>query len=119
MKLPAPKAVIFDWDNTLVDTWPVIHAALNATLKEMGHAEWTFEQTKARVRKSMRDSFPELFGDKWEKAGEIYQAQYRGMHLQDLETAAAGRRSAGEGEGAWGCSRWSSAIKKGRTCGKK
>ena len=26
-KIPAPKAVIFDWDNTLVNTWPVIHDA--------------------------------------------------------------------------------------------
>ena len=24
MKLPAPQAIIFDWDNTLVDSWPTI-----------------------------------------------------------------------------------------------
>ena len=28
LKLPKPKAVIFDWDNTLVDTWPLIHQAI-------------------------------------------------------------------------------------------
>src|SRR5208282_4381923 len=85
MKLPFPKAVIFDWDNTLVDTWPIIHAAINATLAEMGHEQWTFEQTKARVRKSMRDSFPGLFGPNWQKAGEFYQAQYRAIHLEHLK----------------------------------
>jgi phosphoglycolate phosphatase len=84
MILPYPKAVIFDWDNTLVDTWPVIHDAINATLIEMGHEPWTFEQTKMRVRKSMRDSFPELFGENWHKAAEIYQAQYRARHLKSL-----------------------------------
>ena len=77
MSLPAPKAIIFDWDNTLVNTWPVIHEAMVATFMAMGHEPWTLEQTKARVRKSMRDAFPELFGDQWQKAGEVYQQAYR------------------------------------------
>jgi phosphoglycolate phosphatase len=34
--LALPKAVIFDWDNTLVDSWPVIHHALNETLEAYG-----------------------------------------------------------------------------------
>ncbi len=86
MTLPTPQAFIFDWDNTLVDTWPVIHAALNATLGEMGYPLWTFEETKARVRKSMRDSFPEIFGQEaWEKAGSLYQAHYRSRHLENLQ----------------------------------
>lgn len=85
MALVKPKAVIFDWDNTLVNTWPIIHAALNATMEMMGKPLWTFDMTKQRVRKSMRDSFPEIFGDHWEKAGEIYQQQYRANHLLKLE----------------------------------
>ena len=28
-----PKAIIFDWDNTLVNSWPVIADALNYTLE--------------------------------------------------------------------------------------
>lgn len=85
MKLPKPKAVIFDWDNTLVNTWPIIHTALNATMQEMGKPLWTFDMTKQRVRKSMRDSFPEIFGDDWQRAGEFYQQQYRSNHLLKLE----------------------------------
>lgn len=85
MTLPRPVAVIFDWDNTLVNTWPIIHDALNATFRDMGVPLWDFEQTKARVRKSMRDSFPEIFGENWEKAGEIYQKHYRASHLNKLE----------------------------------
>lgn len=83
--LPAPRAVIFDWDNTLVNTWPIIHEALNATFAETGLELWPFEKTKERVRKSMRDSFPEIFGEHWQKAGEIYQGHYKANHLRKLE----------------------------------
>jgi len=85
MPLPTPKAIIFDWDNTLVNTWPIIHAALEQTFIEMGREPWTFEQTKARVRQSLRDSFPTLFGDQWQKASDLYQRHYRKHHLAQLE----------------------------------
>lgn len=79
--LAAPEAIIFDWDGTLVDCWPSIHAALNATLTAMGHEPWTYEETLSRVRKSMRDSFPELFGNRWEEAGEIFYEHVEAHHL--------------------------------------
>ncbi|NBO18289.1 MAG: HAD family hydrolase [Proteobacteria bacterium] len=85
MTLPAPKAIIFDWDNTLVDTWPVIHAAMVETFKYMGHTPWTLEETKEKVRRSMRDAFPELFGDRWEEAGKMYQKAYLASHLSALK----------------------------------
>lgn len=85
MSLTRPVAVIFDWDNTLVNTWPIIHDALNATFRDMGTPLWDISETKARVRKSMRDSFPEIFGEEWEKAGELYQRHYRSSHLNKLE----------------------------------
>lgn len=81
----APRAILFDWDNTLVDTWPVIHAALNETMRAMGEAEWTLQHVRSNVKRSMRDSFPELFGDRWEDAARTYQQSYRSMHLQQLQ----------------------------------
>lgn len=84
--LVKPRAIIFDWDNTLVNTWPIIHAALVETFKEMGKEPWSFEQTCMRVRKSMRDSFPEIFGENWEAAAELYQSNYRRHHLIKLES---------------------------------
>ncbi|NBX03517.1 MAG: HAD family hydrolase [Alphaproteobacteria bacterium] len=83
--LPKPRAIIFDWDNTLVNTWPVIHEALNNTFRDMGTPLWTFDKTRQNVKKSMRDSFPEIFGDAWEKAAELYQGYYRSSHLAKLE----------------------------------
>lgn len=78
------EAFLFDWDNTLVDTWPTIHAALNIMMVEMGEEEWSLAKTKANVKRSMRDAFPDMFGDDWEQAAEIYQRAYRSMHLDNL-----------------------------------
>ena len=86
MELTRPAAIIFDWDNTLVNSWGTIHAALANTFEAMGLEEWTMEQVKQRVARSMRDSFPLIFGDNWEKAAEIYQQSFRSIHLQKLES---------------------------------
>lgn len=85
MELKRPKAIIFDWDNTLVNTWPVIHAALNKTLIDMAREPWPMEMVKQRVARSMRDSFPLVFGDDWQAAGELYQSNFRAIHLERLE----------------------------------
>lgn len=85
MTLPSPHAILFDWDNTLVNTWPTIHEALNHCMRAMGHDEWSLEQVKRYVKKSMRDAFPELFGDRWEDAAHIYQEYYRSIHLTNLQ----------------------------------
>lgn len=82
--IPRPKAVVFDWDNTLVDSWGTIHAALEVTFTAMGHVPWTLEETRDRVRYSMRESFPKLFGDDWERAGEIFYDAFERLHLERL-----------------------------------
>lgn len=79
-----PTAVIFDWDNTLVDNWESIRAALNAALAAMDQPTWTLAETKARVRESLRDSFPRMFGDRWTEAREIFYATFRAEHLATL-----------------------------------
>lgn len=85
LTLNAPKAVIFDWDNTLVNTWPVIHSALYRTFTQYNLTPWTLDETKTRVAHSLRDSFPKLFGDIWEEAGKVYQQFYQANHLNELE----------------------------------
>jgi len=89
VSLSRPKALIFDWDNTLVDTWPLIHAALFETFTAMGHTPWTLEETKTGVRRSMRERFPELFGDRWMVARDVFYDSYERLHLERL-TACAG-----------------------------
>jgi phosphoglycolate phosphatase len=84
MSIQPPKAVVFDWDNTLVDTWPTIHDALNATFDAMGTPRWTLAETRERVRHSLRDSFPKLFGAAWEEAKTRYLENFEAMHIERL-----------------------------------
>lgn len=84
-KQTRPQALLFDWDNTLVDTWPAIHDANNHTLVAMGHSPWTYEETRQRVRKSMRESFPDLFGERWEEAAKIFYARFEESHIAQLK----------------------------------
>ena len=74
--MPLPSAVIFDWDNTLVDSWPAIAEAINHTRKAFDLDQWTVAEVSACCTRAARDSFPEWFGDQWEKAYDIY---YRGF----------------------------------------
>lgn len=80
-----PKAIIFDWDNTLANTWPIIYRALYDTFAEYGKEPWTLEETKHRVHRSMRDAFPGIFGEDWEEAGKAYQKHYKKHQFDTLE----------------------------------
>jgi phosphoglycolate phosphatase len=79
-----PKAVIFDWDNTLVESWSAIHFALNKTMEKMGQELWSEEKVKSDIHKSARDLFPELFGERWQEAAEIFKQNYRANHLEKV-----------------------------------
>ena len=78
------RAVLFDWDNTLIDSWVTIHEAMNTALEAMGHQTWTIDQTRERVRRSLREVFPEMFGDRWEEAREVFYGHFRKVHLNML-----------------------------------
>jgi phosphoglycolate phosphatase len=80
-----PRAILFDWDNTLVDNWPVIQDAYNATLTSFGKTPWTLDEVRARARASARDSFPALFGEHWREAERIFYEAFTAHHLERLE----------------------------------
>ncbi|MET1026917.1 MAG: HAD family hydrolase [Dongiaceae bacterium] len=79
-----PRAVLFDWDNTLVDSWAVIHEVLNHTLEAFGQAPWSRDDIELRVRASLRDSFPSLFGAEWPKAEKLFYDYFGEIHLSHL-----------------------------------
>jgi phosphoglycolate phosphatase len=79
-----PRAILFDWDNTLVASWGVIHEAMNLTLAAMDHPLWTREETETRVRASLRDTFPAMFGDRWRDAERVFYNSFAAIHLQHL-----------------------------------
>ncbi len=86
--MKAPQALLFDWDNTLVDSWGTIHEALVLTFTGMGHEPWTLEETKAKVSRSLREAFPPLFGDRWEEAKKLYMDSFMAIHLERLTVLA-------------------------------
>ena len=91
MSPESPRALLFDWDNTLIDSWNAIHHALSVTLQAMGHEPWSLEETRMRVRASARDSFPVLFGSGAEKAMTIFYRTFEADHLEQLcERSGAG-----------------------------
>jgi phosphoglycolate phosphatase len=79
-----PRAILFDWDNTLVDSWLTIHEALNHVMAAMDKPLWSLDETRARVRLSLRESFPVHFGERWEEARGIYLERFRAIHLERL-----------------------------------
>jgi phosphoglycolate phosphatase len=86
LTLVRPSVLLYDWDNTLIDGWAGITAALNAVFTEFGHALWTVEDTRNRVRVSLRESFPVMFGDRWEHARDVFYATLTGQHLEHVST---------------------------------
>ncbi len=80
-----PKAVIFDWDSTLVDNWQSIANALNATLNKMGKTPWSVTQVRQNSKNSARDAFPRLFGDQWKDALDFFYQAFRELHLTGIQ----------------------------------
>jgi len=80
-----PGAVLFDWDNTLVDSWDTIHEAMRHCLTQMGREPWSMAEVKARTRLSLIEAFPPLFGARWEEARRLYFARFHEIHLQRIK----------------------------------
>lgn len=84
-KIKKPQAILFDWDNTLVSTWEILHRVINLTLAEYKMPLWTLEKVKSTAHKSSREAFPTLFGDKWEEAREFFYKNFNEFHLEELK----------------------------------
>jgi len=96
----APTAIVFDWDNTLVDAWAGIVAALNEVFVQFDLPRWTVEEGRQRIRGSMRESFPPLFGARWEAAVAAFGPAMRRVHL-DHVVALAGTVAMLDGARGW------------------
>ena len=79
-----PAAVLFDWDNTLVENWGSIRAALNHALAAHGQPPMSLEQVRHQGRHSARDIFPSLFGPDWQPARELFLAHLKEHHLAGI-----------------------------------
>ncbi len=79
------KAVIFDWDGTLVDTCGLVLDAHNHVRKHMGHKLWTMDDFLGQASKSAREYYPEVYGDKAEEGMKVLYEFVDEHHLTYLK----------------------------------
>jgi len=83
--LSRPRAILFDWDNTLVNTWPTIVECYRDTFTALGLTPWTEAEVRARAHGSLRDVFPKLFGRRAAEAEQVFYETFFRIHLERLE----------------------------------
>ncbi|MDP9127638.1 MAG: HAD family hydrolase [Pseudomonadota bacterium] len=87
-----PRAVIFDWDNTLIDSWPLILRSMNRTLADCGRPTWSLDEVKARSTYAAKEYFPHLFGKAWEDALARYYTHYAAERSAEAPIPLPGAR---------------------------
>ncbi len=86
-----PRAVLYDWDNTLVDNWGTVRAALNHALVSFDLPAWDEEEARVRIKQSLRDSFPRIFGERWTEARDLFYGYFAAHHLDHLRPLPGGK----------------------------
>lgn len=79
-----PDAIFFDWDGTLIDGFDVIVNALNTARVTFDLPSLTREEASSGIRKTSKDSFPEIFGSNALRAEEVFYTYVREHHLRDI-----------------------------------
>ena len=80
-----PKAILFDWDNTLVNNWDPIFIAYKETLKILGLKRQSREETLKNAKYSLRETFPKVFKNDWKKAKKIFYYEFKKIHLKKIK----------------------------------
>ncbi len=82
----AVKYVVFDWDGTLADTYPVIYAAYRHAFKTLGMDPITYDEIKKLTSsRDNKDSLGAVFGDKKEIAKKAYYEYINAHHTDGLK----------------------------------
>ena len=79
-----PKAFLFDWDNTLADTWRVCYEALTHTCQNFKVPTQTHEEFFNQPHLSIKDSFPQRFGADAIAAEVYFYERLRKSNLDSL-----------------------------------
>lgn len=88
-----PNLVTFDWDGTLAETRSCVVGALEIVLANFNKEPWEITKTKYRdTNKSLKENFPNFFGQESVKAYDLYLTHYRELMPSRL-TAIEGSHS--------------------------
>ena len=79
------KYVVFDWDGTLADTYPVIAAAYDYTFDKMGLARIPYDEIK-RITSTLqnKDILGYVFNERREEAGRYFYEYIEKYHTEKL-----------------------------------
>lgn len=83
--LPQPVAVLFDWDDTIVNNWDTALKSLNTALTHMGMEAWSPEEARRRSGPTARALFGELFGDRWQEADKVYYETFLSLVFKNMK----------------------------------
>jgi len=81
----SPNAILFDWDNTLVDNWDPIFYSYKETLRKLGLKKQTRDETLRNAKYSLRETFPRIFKEDWKKARAIFYDIFKKIHLKKIK----------------------------------
>jgi len=79
--MPRYKAIIFDWDGTLVDSCGLILEAHNHVRIHYELEPWTMDDFLGRASQSAREYYPKVFGDKSDEAQRVLYDFVEAKHL--------------------------------------
>ena len=84
----APKAIFFDWDGTLVDSFGFLHEAHNYTLSQFGRPNMTLEQFSGYFGQPREKLYAEIYGvENIEAAKGHFETFVYAHHVTHLEPA--------------------------------
>jgi len=79
-----PKAILFDWDNTLVNTWKIVFDSINLAREKLGFDSYTIQEFWEKPHRSIRDSATDLFGEHHVEGERIFYEAVEKLHLKEL-----------------------------------
>lgn len=79
-----PKAILFDWDNTLVNTWELVFDSINYVREHLGLSLLTLEEFWNKPHHSMRDAASDLFGERHIEGEKLFYEAVEKLHLKDI-----------------------------------
>lgn len=80
------KHIIFDWDGTLADTYPVISAAYNHTFDTLGLPRISYDEVK-RITSTLqnKDTLGHIFGERKDEAKTAFYDYIQKHHTDKLQ----------------------------------
>lgn len=80
-----PKAILFDWDGTLVDSLDFVRTAHNTVRTKFGLEPFSPEEAKRQLVRAAAEVFPEIYGANWKEAYDYLYALYSEGHLEGIK----------------------------------